>query len=115
MGISTAPSTNCSPGPTPDPSRSRPWPENTAYSEGEVNGACLRWSQATQSSAPKCTESLRVCPRTLCGITEPSQHDADGGEFEEGERFAVEALPVLDEPATAVEPGKRALDDPPLR
>ena len=58
--------------------------------------------------------SLRVCPETLCGIAEFSQHEADGGEAQEGERPAVEALPILGQSATAAEPGETAFDDPAL-
>jgi len=57
---------------------------------------------------------LRVCPETLCGIAEFSQHEADGGEAEEGERLAVEAFPILGQSATAAEPGETAFDDPAL-
>jgi hypothetical protein len=37
-----------------------------------------------------------------------SQHEADGGEAEERERLAVEALPVLGQPSAAAEPSEGA-------
>src|SRR4029453_12789588 len=55
-----------------------------------------------------------ICPGTSCGIAKPSQHEADGSEAQEGERLAVEVLPILGQPAASAEPGKRALDDPSL-
>ena len=57
---------------------------------------------------------LRVRLKTRSGIAKLSQHEADGGKFQEGEATAVEIFPVLGETATAVEPGDRALDDPTL-
>jgi hypothetical protein len=41
-----------------------------------------------------------------------SQHEADRSEAEEGERFVVEALPVLGHSSAATKPGKSAFDDP---
>ena len=57
---------------------------------------------------------LKVCPETLCGIAQFSQHEADGGEAEEGERLAVEAFPIFGQSAAAAEPGEGAFDDPAL-
>ena len=42
-------------------------------------------------------------------ITEFSQHEADRGEFEEGEGISVAVLPVLGQPAASVQPGDGAL------
>ena len=47
-------------------------------------------------------------------IAELSEHQADGGEAEEGERVVVEVFPVLGESATAPEPADGALDNPPF-
>ena len=55
---------------------------------------------------------LRVRPETLCRITEFSEHESNGREFDEGERVAVEVLPVLGQSAAAVEPGDGAFDHP---
>ena len=56
---------------------------------------------------------LRVRPETLCRITEFSEHESNGRELDEGERVAVEVLPVLGrQPAAAVEPGDGAFDHP---
>jgi transposase len=59
--------------------------------------------------------TLRVCPGTSCGIAEPSQHEADRGKAEEGERLAVEVLPILGQPTAAVQPSYGAFDNPTLR
>ncbi len=57
-------------------------------------------------------EILRVRPGTLCRITEFSEHESNGRELDEGERVAVEVLPVLGQSAAAVEPGDGAFDHP---
>ena len=57
---------------------------------------------------------LRVRPKTSSWITELSQHETDGCEFQEGERAAVEIFPILGEAATTVEPSNRAFNDPTL-
>ena len=56
--------------------------------------------------------ALRVRPETSSGIAELSEHEPDGGEFEEGERSVVQVLPIFGEAAAAVEPGNGAFDDP---
>ena len=43
---------------------------------------------------------------------QPAQHEADGGEEDEGDGAACEVLEILGEPSAAIEPGDRALDDP---
>ena len=53
---------------------------------------------------------LRVRPETLCRITEFSEHESNGRELDEGERVAVEVLPVFGQSAAAVEPGDGAFD-----
>ena len=58
--------------------------------------------------------ALRVRLKTSSRIAELSQHEADGGEFQEGKTAAVEIFPVLGETAAAVEPSNRTLDDPTL-
>ena len=55
---------------------------------------------------------VRVRPGTLCRITEFSEHESNGRELDEGERVAVEVLPVLGQSAAAVEPGDGAFDHP---
>jgi hypothetical protein len=55
--------------------------------------------------------NLRVCPETCRLIAKPSDHEADGGEFEEGECPCIEALPVLGEAAAAAKPREGALDE----
>ena len=57
-------------------------------------------------------KSLRVRPETLWRITEFSEHESNGRELDEGERVAVEVLPVLGQSAAAVEPGDGAFDHP---
>ena len=58
------------------------------------------------------SQRLRVRPETLCRITEFSEHESNGRELDEGERVAVEVLPVLGQSAAAVEPGDGAFDHP---
>src|SRR5271167_1710455 len=60
------------------------------------------------------SSTLRVRPETSSRITELSEHKADGCEAKEGERVVVEIFPILGKPATAVEPGDCALDNPAL-
>ena len=55
---------------------------------------------------------LRVRPETLCRITEFSEHESNGRELDEGERVAVEVLPVLGQSAAAVKLGDGAFDHP---
>ena len=59
-------------------------------------------------------DSLRVRLKTSSRIAELSQHEADGGELQEGEAAAVEIFPVLGEAAAAIEPSNRAFYDPTL-
>src|ERR1700751_3557016 len=57
---------------------------------------------------------LRVRFKTSSRVTELSEHEADGGKFQEREGVAVEVFPILGETAATVEPGDRAFDDPSL-
>ena len=57
---------------------------------------------------------LRVRLKTSTRITKLSQHEADGGEFQEREGVAVAIFPVFRETAATIEPGNRAFDDPTL-
>ena len=61
-----------------------------------------------------CPGGLRVRPNTSSRITEFSEHEADGGEFQESDGTAVEIFPVLGEAATAIEPRNRTFYDPTL-
>ena len=65
-----------------------------------------------ETEARKAAHALRVRPGTLCRITEFSEHESNGRELDEGERVAVEVLPVLGQSAAAVEPGDGAFDHP---
>jgi hypothetical protein len=58
---------------------------------------------------------LSVRPETLYWITKLSWHKANGSETQECERLAIEVVPVLGEPSTAIEPCNGGLDDPALR
>ena len=64
------------------------------------------------SRQPVANRMFRVRPETLCRITEFSEHESNGRELDEGERVAVEVLPVLGQSAAAVEPGDGAFDHP---
>ena len=58
---------------------------------------------------------VRVRPETLYGITKPSQHEANGSEVQERQRFSAEVLPIFGEPPTTVEPRDCAFNDPTTR
>jgi hypothetical protein len=60
----------------------------------------------------RCWTALRVCPETLGRIAEFSEHEANGGKAQECDCLAIEILPIFGEPATAIEPSDRPLDDP---
>jgi nitrogen fixation protein FixH len=53
-------------------------------------------------------------PKTSARVAKLSQHEADGGEFQEREGVAVEILPILGEAAATIEPRNRTFDDPAL-
>src|SRR4051794_7073079 len=55
---------------------------------------------------------LRVRPKTSCGITELSDHQADRGKSQEGKRVVITVLPVLGEPSATVEPSDGPFHDP---
>jgi hypothetical protein len=55
-------------------------------------------------------EPLRVRFKTSSRITELSQHEANGREFQEREGVAIEIFPVLGEAAATVEPRNSAFD-----
>ena len=74
----------------------RGWRLTNTYTDRAISGA----------------SPLRVRPETLCRITEFSEHESNGRELDEGERVAVEVLPVLGQSAAAVEPGDGAFDHP---
>ena len=74
--------------------------------------SCLRRSHAATPYNLDAISGLRVRPETLCRITEFSEHESNGRELDEGERVAVEVLPVLGQSAAAVEPGDGAFDHP---
>ena len=57
---------------------------------------------------------LRVRPKTSARVTKLSQHEANGGEFQEREGVAVEIFPILGEAAATIEPRNRTFDDPAL-
>ena len=58
--------------------------------------------------------NLHPVSTTLTDVT-LSDHQPDGGPAQECEAGAVEALPILGQPAASVEPGDGSLDDPALR
>jgi len=58
--------------------------------------------------------ALRVRPKTSARVTKLSQHEANGGEFQEREGVAVEIFPILGEAAATIEPRNRTFDDPAL-
>jgi len=108
------------------PSRSRqrlqqygiPNPIGIRYSEGcavvVVEGAAVRPMSRGTTTMIIIGIVLRVRFKTSSGVIELSQHEADGGQFQEREGVAVEIFPVLGETAATVEPRNRAFDDPTL-
>ena len=90
--------------------------EILTFKSGDVNQAYTGATEAdTFAVFAKETGAgggLRVRPETLCRITEFSEHESNGRELDEGERVAVEVLPVLGQSAAAVEPGDGAFDHP---
>ena len=58
--------------------------------------------------------TLSVRPKTSCGITELSEHEADGGEAEECEGGVVAVFPIAGQTSASVEPCDGPLDDPAL-
>ena len=84
-------------------------------------GLCCFISTCGPSTSPQVkrlrqslSQFLRVCPETSDRIAKFSDHEPDRGEAQERERYAVEVLPILGESSAAVEPRKRALNDPAL-
>ena len=80
--------------------------DGPAWIRAQLVQMAWRWLRHQPDSA------LRVRPETLCRITEFSEHESNGRELDEGERVAVEVLPVLGQSAAAVEPGDGAFDHP---
>ena len=66
------------------------------------------------TNTPLAAPIPRVRPKTSARVTKLSQHEADGGEFQEREGVAVEIFPILGEAAATIEPRNRAFDDPAL-
>src|SRR5271163_1293047 len=71
-------------------------------------GPCLDALRA-RGAAP-----LRVRFKSSSRVTKLSQHQTDGGKFQERESIVVEIFPVLGEAAAPVEPRNRAFDNPTL-
>ena len=95
-----------------DIDRYLPPPEKTGGSKPARKTGMSASPFAALSDEPFELAALRVRPETLCRITEFSEHESNGREFDEGERVAVEVLPVLGQSAAAVEPGDGAFDHP---
>ena len=87
---------------------------NTGFADELAPFLAADQSPAAEEARATELESLRVRLKTSARITKLSQHEADGGEFQEREGIAVEIFPVFGEAAATVEPGNRALDDPTL-
>ena len=79
---------------------------------GAVSGMAASEPYKEPADLQHLLDGLRVRPETLCRITEFSEHESNGRELDEGERVAVEVLPVLGQSAAAVEPGDGAFDHP---
>src|SRR5215218_9835778 len=59
--------------------------------------------------------NLRVHPGSFAGLTELSQHEADGREAQECERLAVQAFPIFSQSTASVEPCDGSFNNPALR
>ena len=78
----------------------------------QIPAARAKRKLATENRVVTCT--LRVRFKTSSRITELSQHEANGREFQEREGVAIEIFPVLGEAAATVEPRNGAFDNPTL-
>ena len=81
--------------------------------------ACFKFGPLTEQAGQQSwRDCLRAHPRSLDswrGIyNEPSEHDADHGETDEGDSGSRVALEVPGETPTAADLGEGALDDPAL-
>jgi hypothetical protein len=69
-----------------------------------------------RSSPPRPTGASATIPypaqTVVRWIAELSKHGPNGGEAQECERLAIEALPIFGQPSAAIEPGDGAFDDP---
>src|SRR5258708_17652833 len=101
--------------------------QSPLFSKGfpKKNAKLISQTRATPNLIEKCSRPstnstfqmiflLRVRFETSSGVTELSQHEADGGKFQERESIAVEIFPILGETATTIEPCDGSLDDPTL-
>ena len=70
------------------------------YELGTVSGAADRLA-LSQSATSHALSRLRVCPESLAGIAEPSQHEPDRGKADEGNRSSGEVLEIFCQPTTA--------------
>ena len=52
---------------------------------------------------------LRACPRSICCITYPSEHEADGCPTQKGQSIFVQTLQILGEAAASIEPADGSL------
>src|SRR3954466_12992303 len=103
----------------------QPWRSQTSAKPTAAVGNRTRSTSVSTTTTPRllgqrharrlqtsliCKLKLRVCPGTSCGIAEPSQHEADRGKAEEGERLAGEVLPILGQSTAAVQPSYARLE-----
>ena len=83
-----------------------------------LRSPCLRRIVRLWRDGPGAARQLRACPGSSLGSgvpCDPSEHEADHAEAEEGEGVAGEVLEVLGQPSAATEPSEGPLDDPALR
>ena len=92
-----------------------PWPGNTPAVLKALAAQCTKaLFFPIGKHAMWHPEILRVRPKTSARVTKLSQHEANGGEFQEREGVAVEIFPILGEAAATIEPRNRTFDDPAL-
>src|SRR4051812_46723854 len=79
----------------------------------------MTWSGPRQELGPagpaRARRGVRVHPGSFAGLTELSQHEADGREAQECERLEVQAFPILSQSTASVEPRDGPFDNPTLR
>ena len=103
---------------TIDNALTRPWTVTKKYSRVQTRPA--EWVEEVCAEGNGDVEIgkegyfLRVRFRTSSSVTKLSQHEADGGKFQEREGVAVEIFPILGETATTIEPCDGSFNNPTL-
>ena|SRR5215472_6223717 len=84
------------------------------FAEVRIGEAEVAQRGTLMRSVADFSRGLRVRFRACLRVTKLSQHETDGGKFQEREGVAVEIFPILGEAAATVEPRNGAFDGPTL-